>query len=164
VVDAAMDVLFVGDDALQKLGISTQHAAKCCFRGSKGCCFACSEDSCLNETFNEDDDEVPIGERNGHKLLEAPENLVLRASKRLSETQGKALRDLVFEFRDIWRARLSADGPTKVTPLKIVSFGSTDHRVIIHAVVQGYTKFGVTNALTSRTSHGSSPTLSRSSP
>jgi len=43
------------------------------------------EDSCLNETFNEDDDEVPIGETNDHELLEALENMVLRASKGLSE-------------------------------------------------------------------------------
>jgi hypothetical protein len=29
------------------------------------------------------------------------------------------LRDLVFEFRDIWRVGLSADGPAKVTQLKV---------------------------------------------
>ena len=45
--------------------------------------------------------------------------MVLRASKELSEIHGKALRDLVFEFKDIWRVRLSADGPAKVTPLKV---------------------------------------------
>ena len=45
--------------------------------------------------------------------------MVLRASKGLSQTQGKALPDLVFEFRDIRRVRLSADGPAKVTPLKV---------------------------------------------
>jgi hypothetical protein len=73
----------------------------------------------LNETFNEDDDEVPIGETNDHELLEALENMVLRASKGLSEIQGKALPDLVFEFRDIWRVSLSADGLAKVTPLKV---------------------------------------------
>ena len=44
---------------------------------------------------------------------------MLRASKELSEIQGKALRDLVFEFKDIWRVRLSADGPAKVTPIKV---------------------------------------------
>jgi len=78
-----------------------------------------SGDSCLNETFNEGDDEVPIGGINDHELLEALENMVLRTSKGLRETQGKALRDLVFEFRNIWRVRLSADGPAKVTPLKV---------------------------------------------
>ena len=78
-----------------------------------------SEDSCLNETFNEDDDEVPIGETSDHDLLEALENMVLRASKGLNEIQRKALRDLVFEFRDIGGLRLSADAPAKVTPLKV---------------------------------------------
>jgi hypothetical protein len=39
-------------------------------------------------------------------LLKALENMVLRAFKGLSEIQGKALRDLAFEFRDIWRLRL----------------------------------------------------------
>jgi len=73
----------------------------------------------LNETFNEDDEEVPIGETNDHEWLETLENMVLRVSKGLREMQGKALRDLVFEFRDIWRVRLSADGPAKVTPLKV---------------------------------------------
>jgi hypothetical protein len=73
----------------------------------------------LNETFNEDDDEVPIGETNDHESLEALENMVLRPSKGLSEIQGKALRYLVFEFRDIWRVRFSPDGPAKVTPLKV---------------------------------------------
>jgi hypothetical protein len=73
----------------------------------------------LNEAFNEDDDEVPIGERNNHELLETLENMVLRASKGLSEIQGEALRDLFFEFRDSWRVRLAADGPAKVTPLKV---------------------------------------------
>ena len=29
------------------------------------------------------------------------------------------MRDLVFEFKDIWKVRLSADGPEKVTPLKV---------------------------------------------
>jgi hypothetical protein len=57
------------------------------------------EDSCLNETFNEDDDEIPIGETNDHKLLEALENMVLRASKGLSEIQGKALHDLILNSR-----------------------------------------------------------------
>jgi hypothetical protein len=78
-----------------------------------------SGDDCLNETLNEDDDEVPIGGTNDHEFVEALENMVLRASKRLSEMQGKALRDLVFEFRDIWRVRFSPDAPAKVTPLKI---------------------------------------------
>jgi len=73
----------------------------------------------LNETFNEDDDEVPIGETNDHELLEALDIMVLRASKGLNEMQGKALCDLVFDFRDIWRVRLSADGPAKVTPLRV---------------------------------------------
>jgi len=44
---------------------------------------------------------------------------VLRASKGLSKMQGKALRDVIFEFRDIWSLRLSADGPEEVTPLKV---------------------------------------------
>ena len=55
----------------------------------------------MNETFNEDDDEVPIGETNDHELLQALENMVLRASNELSEVQGKTLRDLLFEFRDV---------------------------------------------------------------
>jgi hypothetical protein len=29
------------------------------------------------------------------------------------------LRDVAFEFRDIWRVRLSAEGPAKVTPIKV---------------------------------------------
>jgi hypothetical protein len=43
------------------------------------------EDSSLNETFNEADDEVSFGETSDHELLEALENMVLRASKGLSE-------------------------------------------------------------------------------
>jgi len=115
VVDAPMDVLFVGDDVLQKLGISPQHLLqqKVASGEVKDIASSYPEDSCLNETFNEDDDEVPIGETNDHELQEALENLMLRASKGLSEIQDKALRDLVFEFRDIWRVRLSADGPAK---------------------------------------------------
>jgi hypothetical protein len=115
VVDAPMDVLFVGDDVLQKLGISPQHLLqqKVASGEVKDIASSYPEDSCLNETFNEDDDEVPIGETNDHELQEALENLMLRASKGLREIQYKALRDLVFEFRDIWRVRLSADGPAK---------------------------------------------------
>jgi hypothetical protein len=30
-----------------------------------------------------------------------------------------SLLHMVFEFKDIWRVRLSADGPEKVTPLKV---------------------------------------------
>jgi hypothetical protein len=52
------------------------------------------EDSCLNDTFN-GDDEIPIGETNDHDLLEDFEKMVLRASKGLSEMQGKDWRDLV---------------------------------------------------------------------
>ena len=36
-----------------------------------------------------------------------------------SETKGQGLAYLVFEFRDIRRVWLSADGPAKVTPLKV---------------------------------------------
>ena len=39
--------------------------------------------SCSNETFKEDDDEEPIREKNDHELLEALENMVLRASNDL---------------------------------------------------------------------------------
>ena len=46
-------------------------------------------------TYNDDDDEVHIGETNDHDFLESLENMVLRASKGLSEMQGKALCDLV---------------------------------------------------------------------
>jgi len=45
--------------------------------------------------------------------------MVLRASKGICEIHGKALRDLVFKLRDIWRVRLSAEGPAKFTPLKV---------------------------------------------
>jgi hypothetical protein len=44
---------------------------------------------------------------------------VLRPSKGHRDIQGKALRNLISEFRDIWRVRLSTDGPAKVTPLKV---------------------------------------------
>ena len=103
VVDAPMDVLFVGDDVLQKLGISPQHllGQNVASGEVEDIVSPYREDSCLNETFTEDDNEVPIGETNNHDLLEVLENMVLRASKGLSEIQGKALRDLVFEFRDV---------------------------------------------------------------
>jgi len=55
----------------------------------------------LNEIFNQEYDEVSIGETNDRKLLEALENMVLNASKGLFETQDMALRDLEFQFRDI---------------------------------------------------------------
>jgi len=45
--------------------------------------------------------------------------MVLRASKGLSEMQGKALRDLFRALRYMWRERLSADGRAKVTPVKV---------------------------------------------
>jgi len=44
---------------------------------------------------------------------------VLRASKELSEIQVKALRDLVFSIQEHLENKLSADGPAKVTPLKV---------------------------------------------
>ena len=98
-----MDVFFVGDDVLQKLGISPQHLLEQKV-GSGEILDVASfypEYLCLNETFNEDDDKVPIGETNDHELLEALENMVLRASKGLREMQGKALRDLVFELESV---------------------------------------------------------------
>jgi len=103
VMDAPMDVFFVGDDVLQKLGISPQHLLEQKV-GSGEILDVASfypEYLCLNETFNEDDDKVPIGETNDHELLEALENMVLRASKGLREMQGKALRDLVFELESV---------------------------------------------------------------
>ena len=121
VVDALIDVFFMRDDVLQKLGISPQHLLEQNVASGevKDLASPYPKDSCLNETFNEDDDEVPIGETNDHELLEALDDMVLRASKELSEIQGKALRELVLEFRDIWRVRLSADGPAKFTHLKV---------------------------------------------
>ena len=120
VVNVPIDVLFVGDDVLQKLGVSPQHLLEQKFasRKVKDVASPYPKDSCLNETFTEDDNEVPIGETNNHDLLEVLENMVLRASKGLSEMQGKSLLDLVFEFRNICRLRLSADGSAEVTSLK----------------------------------------------
>jgi len=92
VVDAPMAVLFVGDDVLQKLGITPQHLLeqKVASAEVKDVASPYPEDSNLNETFNEDDDELPIGATNDHELLEALQNMVLMASKGLSEMQGKA--------------------------------------------------------------------------
>jgi hypothetical protein len=74
----------------------------------------------LNETFSGNDDEVSTyWRKNDHELVSALENMVLRASKGLSEMQGKTLRDLVFEFRDIQSVRLCVDGPAKIAPRKI---------------------------------------------
>ena len=56
-VDAPMDVLFVGEDVLQKL------EQKVASGEVKDVSAPCPEDSYSNETFNEDDDEVPIGEK-----------------------------------------------------------------------------------------------------
>ena len=103
----------MSDDVLQKLEINPSEGEV------KDVASPYPENSGLNETFNEDDDEVLIGETKDHELLEALENMVLRASKGFIEMQGKALHDLVFEFRDIWRVRLSADGPAKVISLKV---------------------------------------------
>jgi len=102
-VDAPMDVLFVGDDVLHKLGISPQHLLeqKVASGEVKDIASPYPEYSCLNETFNEDDDVV---------IYKLPSQGFL---------QGKAFRDLFFEFRDIWRVRLSADGPVNLTPLKV---------------------------------------------
>jgi len=41
-----------------------------------------------------------------------------RPSEGFIEAQGKGLRDLVFQFKDFWKVKLSADGPAKLTPLK----------------------------------------------
>jgi hypothetical protein len=81
VVDAPMDVLFVGDNVFQKLGNNPQHLLeqKVASEEVKDVASPYPEDSSLNETFNEDYDE----------------------------------------FRDIWKAKLSANGPGKVTPLKV---------------------------------------------
>jgi len=116
-----MDFLFVGDDVRQKLGISPQHLLeqKVASGQVKDVSSPYPEDSWWNDTFDEDDDEVAIGETNDHELLQALENMVLKASRGLGVMQGKALRCLVFEFKDICRVRLSADGPAKVTPLKV---------------------------------------------
>jgi hypothetical protein len=94
----------------------------------------------LNETFNEDDDGVPAGETNDHELLEALENMVLRASKELSEMHGKAWLDLVLEFRDIWRVRFSAHGPANVHTTE----GSSETRC---SSVQGKSKTVCTQTL-----------------
>jgi hypothetical protein len=103
VVEAPIHVLFLGDDVLQKLGITPQHLLEQNVASGEVNDVASPypEDFCFNETFNEDDDEVPIGETNDHELLQALENMVLRASNELSEVQGKTLRDLLFEFRDV---------------------------------------------------------------
>jgi len=42
VLDAPMDVLFVGDDVFQKVGISPQHLLEQKVASSKGYCFALS--------------------------------------------------------------------------------------------------------------------------
>jgi hypothetical protein len=61
-----------------KVGISTQHLLEQKFASGevKGVAWLYFEDSCLNETSNDDDDEVPIGETNGHELLEPFQNMV----------------------------------------------------------------------------------------
>jgi hypothetical protein len=92
-----MDVLVVDVNVLQELGISPQHLLKkqkVALGEEKDVAPHYPEDSCLNKTFNEDDDEVRIGELNDHELLQALENMLLGAFKGLSEMQGKALRDL----------------------------------------------------------------------
>ena len=57
VVDAPMDVLFVGDDVRQKLGISPQHLLeqKAASEEVKDVASLYPKDSGLNETFKEDD-------------------------------------------------------------------------------------------------------------
>jgi len=41
------------------------------------------------------------------------------AGSLLDTEQYAKLRNLVFEFVDIWRVILSRDGPAKVTPFKV---------------------------------------------
>jgi len=45
--------------------------------------------------------------------------MVSQASDGLDSVHIKALRNLVHRYKNIWRVKLSADGPAKVTPLKI---------------------------------------------
>jgi hypothetical protein len=100
VVDALIDVFFMRDDVLQKLGISPQHLLEQNVASGevKDLASPYPKDSCLNETFNEDDDEVPIGETNDYEFLEALENMVLRASKGLGDTDSPKLLEEIVTF------------------------------------------------------------------
>jgi hypothetical protein len=45
--------------------------------------------------------------------------MVERAGRVLDTQQKAKLRNVVYEFVDVWRVALSIDGPAKATPFKV---------------------------------------------
>jgi hypothetical protein len=82
--------------------------------------FPCSLDSGAFTTDHDTDDWIETDENPpGEKLQDALEGMVERAASVLGTEQKAKLRNLVFEFIDIWRVAASGDGPAKVTPFKV---------------------------------------------
>jgi hypothetical protein len=69
---------------------------------------------------HDSDDWIEIDENHpGDKLQDALQ-VMIESARRVRDNEQKAkLRNLVYEFLDIWRVALSRDGPAKVTPFKV---------------------------------------------
>ena len=52
-------------------------------------------------------------------MRDAQERTIERAGKVLDTEQKAKIRNLIYEFADVWRVALSRDGPAKVTPFKV---------------------------------------------
>ena len=82
--------------------------------------FPCSLDSGAFTTDHDTDDWIETDENPpGEKLQDALEGMVERAASVLGTEQKAKLRNLLFEFVDVWRVALSRNGPAQVTPFKV---------------------------------------------
>ncbi len=63
--------------------------------------------------------DVEIGDQDEQELAQAIDDAVRRAAKQLPNRLKESFRNIVLEYKDIFRIRLGADPPVDVPPMEI---------------------------------------------
>ncbi len=75
-----------------------------------------------------DYNDVEIGDQDEQELAQAIDDVIRRSAKHLPNRLKESFRNMLLEYKDIFRIRLGADPPVDVPPMEI-KFEGTEHPV-----------------------------------